>query len=160
MWTIGCFLVIDIMELRLYLFIYLFKWKSLGCRHSLPQSGSVFWNTTPLPPSTIWGCPSPHPFPHALLRDCQPLTWASPVYHAALFLPHKGPISSLEVLSHKLAKCHGGPPPSCRIFQILSPSQLTCLLLDPRPICPDLTWRGSPLCVPQSTPHPRPGMLS
>lgn len=59
-----------------------------------------------------------------------------------------------KALSRKLACANAGPPPSSRSFHILSQSQFTCLLLEPR------TRRGSPLCLARAFFTPGQGCFS
>lgn len=117
--------------LSIYLSIYLFKWPS-------PEQHSV--------PRGPWACP--HPVSLLLHWEAASCLHYPP---KCKMLPYfsltKGqPSSYLEAWSHKLAECQGRSPPSSRIFQMLSQSQLMCLLLEPRLVCLDLTQRRSLLC--------------
>lgn len=81
-------------------------------------------------PQTIWGCLSQPRSPQTSLRGCQLLAFSPPWDVVMPFSHRRGQVHTLRP-SHELASRHGGPP-SSGSFQILSQSQLTCLLLEPR----------------------------
>lgn len=115
--------------LSVCLFIYLGGGGKVN-RHSLLQKRSVFWeaqeNNWRLLLLLSWGATSClHYSPKFKMLPCP--------------FPTQDQVHTLRLC---LISCHGGPPPSSRISQILNQSQLVCLL-EPK------TWGLSPVCCPR-----------
>lgn len=133
-----------IVALLIYLSIYL-SGKHWAVGTAYPRVGPC-----PRNPWTIWGCLS-------LMHPHNPiLHWGAAGYlhypPEFTVLPRslrkRGQVHTSRPCLISWPSAHRGPPSSSRMFQMLGQSQLTCLLLEPRPIClPGFNTKQGPCSV-------------